>query len=236
MNNFCEGCNQRFAPIDQQACWGCKDGALNSSKREITSNNAQNFATGSKDGRKPPENVPETNVGKINGRTPEEIKKGLEVCSTGAGCIQCPYDKPNLCHGIENKADALAYIQQLEERDSKLEYTLLGVMHSVDKWLDVEPYDFDKDDGTVAATRASNAREIALKAIEKAQADLTQVERERDAAVQTVHGLCLHCKNDGSEKCRKCLFWPSRVYFVSNETYVDHWEWRGVCEENTKEE
>ena len=97
MNDFCEGCNQRFAPIDQQACWGCKDGDLNSSKREITSNNAQIFATGSKDGRKLPENVPETNVGKINGRTHDEIKKGLEVCSTGAGCIQCPYDEPNLC-------------------------------------------------------------------------------------------------------------------------------------------
>ena len=65
---------------------------------------------------------------------------------------------------------------------------------------------------------------------------LAQVERERDAAVQTVHGLCHHCKNGRSEKCQKCLFWPSRVYFVSTETYVDHWEWRGVREENTKEE
>lgn len=64
----------------------------------------------------------------------------------------------------------------------------------------------------------------ALAYIQQLESRLAQVERERDAAVQTVHGLCLHCKNDGSEKCRKCLFWPSRVYFVSNETYVDHWE------------
>lgn len=82
--------------------------------------------------------------------------------------------------------DVLAYTRQLEERNSNLEYTLLGVMHSVDKWLDVEPYDFDKDDGTVAATRASNAREVALKAIEKAQSDLAQAERERDAAVAEI--------------------------------------------------
>lgn len=74
------------------------------------------------------------------------------------------------------------------------------------------------------------------KRIDELESRLAQVERERDVAVQTVHGLCLHCKNDRSEKCRKCLFWPSRVYFVSTETYVDHWEWRGVCPESTKEE
>ena len=28
----------------------------------------------------------------INGRTPEEIKKGLECCNTIYGCKQCPYD------------------------------------------------------------------------------------------------------------------------------------------------
>lgn len=72
--------------------------------------------------------------------------------------------------------------------------------------------------------------------IQQLELRLAHVERERDAAVQTVHGLCHHCKNGRSEKCQKCLFWPSRVYFVSTETYVDHWEWRGVCEENAKEE
>lgn len=165
----------------------------------------------------------------INGRTPEDIKKGLEVCSTGAGCIQCPYDEPNLCHGIENKADAIAYIQQLEERNSKLEYTLLGVMHSVDKWLDVEPYDFDKDDGTVAATRASNAREVALKAIEKAQADLAQVQKEKNALMIDLQTAiyrgrsfnldCEFCKDKEKPICEDC-----------------HWQWRGICKENTKEE
>lgn len=125
------------------------------------------------------------NVVKINGRTPDEIKKGLECCYNPAmvhdTCSACPYNEDeDGCRDIF--ADALAYTRQLEECNSKLEYTLLGVMHSVDKWLDVEPYDFDKDDGTVAATRASNAREVALKAIEKAQSDLAQAERERDAA------------------------------------------------------
>ena len=92
------------------------------------------------------------------------------------------------------------------------------------------------DEGNIVAECSGRLAGDALEYIIQIESRLAQVERERDAAVQTVHGLCLHCKNDGSEKCRKCLFWPSRVYFVSNETYVDHWEWRGVCEENTKGE
>lgn len=102
------------------------------------------------------------------------VRGCLEKCDHR--CDMCELYVPN--YRLEDRyADAHAYIQQLEERNSKLEYTLLGVMHSVDKWLNVEPYDFDKDDGTVAATRASNAREIALKAIEKLQKEL---QHERD--------------------------------------------------------
>ena len=33
--DYCEGCNQRFAPIDQQSCWGCKEGDCNTSKRGL---------------------------------------------------------------------------------------------------------------------------------------------------------------------------------------------------------
>ena len=83
---------------------------------------------------------------------------------------------------------------------------------------------------------AKHVDQDALAYIQQLEERLAQVERERDAAVQTVHGLCLHCKNDSSEKCRNCLFWSFRVYFVSTETYVDHWEWRGICSENTKGE
>ena len=67
---------------------------------------------------------------------------------------------------------------------------------------------------------------------------LAQVERERDAAVQIVHGLCLHCKNGlgEGETCRECLYYPHRFVYGTGDKYVDNWQWRGVCEENTKEE
>lgn len=145
----------------------------------------------------------------INGKTPEEIKGIM------ANPRDCMFD---LCSFMRS---ALAYIQQLEERNERLEYTLCGVMHSIDKWLDAEPYDFDKDDGTEAATRASNSREVALKAIEQLETRLAQAERERDAAVadlENVIGLssivnldCEYCKHMDRPVCKKC-----------------EWKWRGV--------
>ena len=54
---------------------------------------------------------------KINGRTPDEIKKGLEVCREQAECKQCGYfhSHPVGENCVEILlADALAYIQQLE--------------------------------------------------------------------------------------------------------------------------
>lgn len=174
-------------------------------------------------------------------KTPEEIKKGLDNClprwngkKLTVRCDDCAYNGEGLWCRNNLFKDAVAYIRKLEERNSKLEYTLLGVMHSVDKWLDVEPYDFDKDDGTVAATRASNAREVALKAIEKAHANLAQVERERDAAVELagVRG-CDTCEHRDllsvEEPCNTCIMF-------SEGKYLPKWQWRGICNENTKED
>ena len=61
----------------------------------------------------------------INGRTPDEIKKGL-ACSEKRYCIyeSCPYYSiDDLFECLEkSREDALAYIQQLErERDAAVE-------------------------------------------------------------------------------------------------------------------
>ena len=134
-------------------------------------------------------------------------------------------------------------------------------MHSVDKWLDVEPYDFDKDDGTVAATRASNAREIALKAIEKLQKELqherdqiqytidaanvmkdealklesrlAQVERERDAAVKCLEKV--YRTLDKNFPSPDDALYCTKLAKISISDYMAG-DWRGICSENTKEE
>ena len=67
----------------------------------------------------------------INGRTPEEIKHGLECCSTTGKCEECAYaercaivaeEDPRMWFGEPVMKDALAYIQQLDrERDAAVE-------------------------------------------------------------------------------------------------------------------
>jgi septation ring formation regulator EzrA len=50
---------------------------------------------------------------------------------------------------------------KLLEENKRLQYTLIGVMHSVDKWFD------EVDENVDEVNRAVQAREIALQAIEK---------------------------------------------------------------------
>ena len=95
---------------------------------------------------------------KINGRTPEEIKRGMECCSID-DCNMCPYeencfsDDEELCESMV--VDAIALTQQLEaerdqykrERDAYLssikgvctmckrrDYCLLNPLPSCDRW------------------------------------------------------------------------------------------------------
>lgn len=81
-------------------------------------------------------------------------------------------------------------------------------------------------------------KQDALAYIQQLETRLAQTERERDAAVRVVHGLCLHCKNEDSkdDTCRECMYYPYRFVYGTGDAYVDNWEWRGVCPENTKEE
>lgn len=65
-------------------------------------------------------------------KTPEEIKKGLELCGDEKCnchyCIGCPYDGTTC--DIELNNDALAYIQQLEQR-------LVEVNKTSPRWISV---------------------------------------------------------------------------------------------------
>ena len=49
-------------------------------------------------------------------KTPDEIKKGLEICAGFGGCAACPYDEENLHSCVSLEEDALAYIRELEAR------------------------------------------------------------------------------------------------------------------------
>lgn len=68
-------------------------------------------------------------------------------------------------------ATAAAALREAQEWADTLDYELMAVMHSVDKWFGVVP---DEN----PATRAADAREIALKAIEEAHERIAALKAE----------------------------------------------------------
>lgn len=66
---------------------------------------------------------------------------------------------------------------------------------------------------------------------------LAQVERERDAAVKAVEWYpCFTCKNISSAHCEDCLRNRNLALDRAGKYLPDNYEWRGVCEENTKDD
>ena len=64
-------------------------------------------------------------------KTHEEIKKALVYCNTFNNCQNCPYDKDGEGWGcvVERNADALAYIQQLENHIGELTEKVAHIDH-----------------------------------------------------------------------------------------------------------
>lgn len=93
------------------------------------------------------------------------------------------------------------------------------------------PYDFDCETPYEACARD------ALAYVQQLESQLTQAERERDAAVaewkrtkMDSESMCCTCKHGlivNSSRCR-CV-----SPFPCDEG--EEWQWRGVCPENTKE-
>lgn len=156
----------------------------------------------------------------INGKTPDEIKKGLEFgkddCVECKCCLdECPYN--DRCgfgfHQMvevpsELLADALAYIQQLEDGIDKT----LKLVQSADKQI--------------------------REKLSQLESRLAQAERERDAALKEwkrtkmdSEGMCWTCKHGHITDIGSCRCVSP---FPCDEG--EEWEWRGVFEENTKEE
>ena len=119
--------------------------------------------------------------------TDEQIVKALECCLGNTKCGECPIlGTPNCMNKVfgyaldlfkRQRAEILAktaeYDDMLHQRNkleefteeqqkeiSSLEYTLMGVMHSVDKWLDGDELKQDE------INRAATMREKTLKLVE----------------------------------------------------------------------
>ena len=159
-------------------------------------------------------------------KTPDEIKKGMEI--TSSDCLMCeccvtdcPYDLE--CHpGNEEtntnvpKAmlhDALALIQQLQAQNAEKEAR-------------IQQLEADKQQLEGMLTHMNQLRDAAAGRALKMEERVHQLEEERDAAVEDVHGNCHSCKyyikDPKEEPCASCL---------SGFGNKDNWQWRGVQKE-----
>lgn len=69
-------------------------------------------------------------------KTPEEIKKGLAICTEDKSCRDCPYNNGNCDMQLER--DALAYIQQSEDHIGDL-------TNMVPRWISVKEREPERD-------------------------------------------------------------------------------------------
>lgn len=67
-------------------------------------------------------------------KTPDEIKKGLEICSSRWDCVKCPYPEGE-CYSDLVEKDALAYIQQLENHIGELTEKVAQLEAEKQKWI-----------------------------------------------------------------------------------------------------
>ena len=105
--------------------------------------------------------------------TDNELKvvKALECCSVDndIDCYECPLQNSWDCHK-ELKKNALDLINRQKAENDDLYYKLLGVMHSVDKWLEGKELEQDE------VNRAATMREKTLQIVEKLEAVLLKKE------------------------------------------------------------
>lgn len=107
----------------------------------------------------------------------KEIVKALECCLLSnehqcEECEKCPlyetYDM--ICQNLL-AYHALELIKKLTKEKNDLEYTLEGVMHFVDKWLDDDELEQDE------VNRAITMREKTLKIVEEKDAEIAKLKR-----------------------------------------------------------
>ena len=70
-------------------------------------------------------------------KTPDEIKKGLEICSSRGDCAKCPYPEGECFSDLVEK-DAHGYILQLENHIGELTEKVALLEAAQPKWISVE--------------------------------------------------------------------------------------------------
>jgi len=176
-------------------------------------------------------------------KSPEEIKKGLELCvnanSFNYPCDECPYVKEEDGCNSMMVEDALAYIQQLEQIALHWQSSMNQVQKalqdngfgSLEEFLQAFSQvkaDNAKKDETIQMLQDGNASLMDM--IDEGCEKTVRLERERDTAVADLYcnWKCAICKRF-TKPIDKCPHYGECGLGYSN------FEWRGVPEPTKQE-
>lgn len=108
--------------------------------------------------------------------TDKEIIKALKCCVID-DCDVCPNDFGNCYANLAGYA--LELINRQQEEIDTLTHTLLGVMHSIDKWLDGAELEQDE------VNRAATMREKTLRIAKEKQAEIEKIKTKLKYYLET---------------------------------------------------
>ena len=166
---------------------------------------------------------------KVGGKTPEEIKKGLEQCAETETCEHCHY-RDDCMKALKNAPltkDALAYIQQLEYAIDKTTQLMQSAAEVIKKNQERLESTYSQVKKALCGKENASWVEV-LEATDQLKSRLAQVEMERDAAENDLrlYAGCKVCEHGDFKFTPECMDCSSDN---------NNWLWRGVCRENTKE-
>ena len=160
-------------------------------------------------------------------KTPEEIKKGLEVCTTDEYCEGCPYAEGGnyLCKNL--RLDALTYIQQIEDAIDKTKQLMQSATEVIKKSQEQLESTYSQVKKTLCGKENVSWVEV-LEAADQLKSRLAQAERDaKEMADNLDCAACAWCEyfdsDYANEACKEC------------RTYNEGFKLRGACPENTKE-
>lgn len=134
--------------------------------------------------------------------------------------------------------EAADKLEQMQAKNSYLNYSLMGVMHSVDKWLEGDELNADE------VQRAATMREKTLGIVEKLQAELDdaksnyeQLREENHNIVKTGEQMYQQAICDIPHNCHTCMHRidpmcpgnKAKNSFGFQENCAS-WQWRGLKE------
>ena len=106
--------------------------------------------------------------------TDKEIIRALECCyrKGGTPCRDCPFNEFEDCNDVLMADYVFNLIKRQQAEIKRLNYSLLGVMHSVDKWL----YGAELEQDEV--NRAATMREKTLRTVEEKRAEIERLHKK----------------------------------------------------------